>query len=107
VLLYLITGLIVVPTLALVYVPKLAKKYLKTQTPEDVARLYAEHPLEKGWYRAARRDHKGLRLLGDFETQLEAVDRAYLGKEEAQKGGQSASFFVLDDKAQILQQVDA
>ncbi len=104
---YIVVGLIVLPTLAFVYVPKLAKKYFKTETPEDVRRLYEERPLEKGWYRAARRDHKSLRLLGDFETQIEAVDCAYLGKEEAQKAGDAASFFVLDDKLQILQQIDA
>lgn len=103
----LILFLIVLPVLALVYVPRLAKKYFKSELPEDIRRLYGERAVEKGWYRAARRDHKGLRLLGDFETQLEAVDRAYLGKEEALKAGDRASFLVLDDKGAVLQQVDS
>lgn len=104
---YAVFFLIFLPILALVYIPKLAKRYLKPEISEDVVLLYAQHPLEKGFYRTARLDHKGARLLGDFEKQLEAVDCAYLAKEEAEKAGEQASFLVLDDKAQTLQQIDA
>ncbi|MDX6770798.1 MAG: hypothetical protein SF051_14780 [Elusimicrobiota bacterium] len=73
----------------------------------DVAALFAEKPLEKRWFRAARRGAGGLALLGDFEKMPEAVDRAYLGKEEAQKAGEKASFLVFNDKAELLEQVDS
>ena len=45
--------------------------------------------------------------LGDFEKQPDAVDRAYLGKEEAQKAGVKASFLVYNHKAELLEQVDS
>lgn len=73
----------------------------------DVAALFAARPLEKRWFRAARRAGGELSLLGDYEKMPEAVDRAYLGKEEAQKAGETASFLVFNDKAELLEQVDA
>lgn len=74
---------------------------------EDVAALFAEKPLEKRCFRALRRDQNGLTLLGDFENQPDAVDRAYLGKEQAQKAGEKAAFLVYNHKVELLEQVDS
>ncbi|MBI4371779.1 MAG: hypothetical protein HY552_05735 [Elusimicrobia bacterium] len=75
--------------------------------PPDVAELFARRPLERRWFRAARRDHKGLRPLGDFEKQPEAVDAAYADKERAQAAGENAQFLVFNDKAELLEEVDS
>jgi hypothetical protein len=75
--------------------------------PADVAALFERSPVEKKWFRAVRRDARGLAALGDYETQPDAVDRAYQGKEEAQKAGEAASFLVYNWKAELLEQVDA
>lgn len=99
---------VVLPMLAGYYVIKLIKKYGAPTTPPEAIAMYAVDPVAKKWYRAARRDANGrLTKLGDFETQLEAVDRAYLGKEEAVKNGEKASFLVLNDKGEVYQQVDS
>jgi hypothetical protein len=86
-------------------------KYLKKHAPAEVARdvkeLYAKSPVEKKWYRAARRDHKGLKALGDFETRGEAVESAYQGRKDAAAAGEKAAFVVLDDKGFALEQVDS
>ncbi len=76
------------------------------QVPDDVAALYVEKPIERKWFRAARRDGAGLTWLGDFEKQPEAVEAAYRGKEEAQRAGEKAAFQVFNDKAELLEQVD-
>lgn len=98
---------IILPMAVGYYVIKWIKKHGASTIPADVIALYAVDPVEKKWYRAARRDAQGLKKLGDFETQLEAVDRAYLGKQEAVKAGQRASFLVLNDKGDVYQQVDS
>ena len=103
----LIFFLIILPVLALAYLPKLAKKYFGRAVAEDIRRLYAKHPVEKGRHRVLRDDRQGKRMLGDFETQMEAVDRAYLGKEAAAKAGESASFLVLNDQGEVLQRIGA
>lgn len=73
----------------------------------DVAALFERDPVEAKWFRAARRDAKGLTKLGDFEKQPDAVDAAYLGKEQAQKAGEKAEFLVFNSKAELLEQVDS
>ena len=73
----------------------------------DVRDLFDRAPLERRWFRAARRDAAGLESLGDFEKQIEAVDAAYLGKEQAQAAGEKAQFLVFNDKAQLLEEVDS
>lgn len=84
------------------------KKHAPSAPAPEVAALFAERPIEKKWFRAARRDEGGLlRWLGDFEKQPEAVDAAYAGKEAAQKSGEKASFLVFNDKAELLEQVDS
>lgn len=84
------------------------KKHAPIPVAPETAALFAERPIEKKWYRAARRDHGGLlRWLGDFEKQDEAVDAAYAGKEAAEKAGEKAAFLVFNDKAELLQQVDS
>jgi hypothetical protein len=73
----------------------------------DVRELFDRAPLEKRRFRAARRDDAGLASLGDFEKQIDAVDAAYLGKEQAQAAGKKAEFLVFNDKAELLEQVDS
>jgi hypothetical protein len=73
----------------------------------DVRDLFDRAPIEKRWFRAARRDAAGLASLGDFEKQIDAVDAAYAGKEKAQAAGEKAEFLVFNDKAELLEQVDS
>lgn len=82
------------------------KKHSPHVPPPDVVRLF-EKPLERKWFRAARRDSAGLHWLGDFEKQMEAVDAIYAGKEKAQAEGRKAAFLVFNDKAELLEQVDS
>jgi hypothetical protein len=86
-------------------------KYLKKHAPAEVAadvqQLYAQNPVEKKWYRAVRRDQKGLKALGDFETRGEAVESAYRNRKDAALAGEKAHFVVLDDKGFALEQVDS
>lgn len=98
---------LVLPFLAAFVVLAFIRKYGRNEVPEDIARLCAEKPIERKCFRAARRDHKGLRFLGDFETQGEAVEAAYRGKEQAQAAGEKAEFLVLNDKGETLEEVDA
>ena len=83
------------------------KKNAASLISEDVRRLYGEKPIEKKWFRALRRDHKGLRHLGDYEKQPEAVESAYQGRKDAAAAGEKASFLVLNDKAETLEQIDS
>lgn len=98
---------VVLPVVAGWLVIRSIKKHAPLLPPTDVAALFAASPLEKKWFRAVRRDPEGLTALGDFEKQPDAVDRAYLGKEQAQKAGERASFLVYNDKAELLEQVDS
>ena len=98
---------LVLPFLGAALVLKFIKKYGKHEIASDVRLLCAEKPIEKKFFRAVRRDHKGLRLLGDFETHVEAVDAAYLGRKEAAAAGDAAAFLVLNDKAETLEAVDS
>ena len=97
---------LVLPFLAAGAVLAFIRRYGRNELPEDVLRLFAERPIEPKWFRAARRDHKGLRFLGDYETQGEAVEAAYRGKEAAQAAGEKAAFLVLNDKGETLEEVD-
>jgi hypothetical protein len=97
---------LVLPFLAAWLVLRFLKKYAPHDIPEDIARLCAEKPIEKKFFRAVRRDHKGLRHLGDFETQPEAVECVYRAKEGAGKA-EKAAFLVLNDKGEVLEEVDA
>lgn len=98
---------LVLPLLAAALVLKFIKRYGKTGIPEDIRRLYAERPIEPKWFRVLREDAAGKRHLADCETQGEAVERAYKGKEEAQKAGERAAFLVLNDKGEVLEEVDS
>ena len=99
---------IVIPLLIGAMVVRWIKRQAPLSVPPGVAALYAERPIEPKWFRAARRDRKGLqRWLGDYEKQPEAVDAAYQGKEEAERAGEHASFLVFNDKAELLEQVDS
>ena len=83
------------------------KKHAPHEIPVDVKTLYAAKPCEKKWSRAIRRDPKGLRLLGDFETRTEAVEAVYQGRKDAKAAGDKAAFLVLNDKGEALEQVDS
>jgi hypothetical protein len=99
---------LILPFFAASLVLKFIKKHGKIPVPPEIERLYREIPIEKKWFRTLRRDAQGRLLhLGDFETHVEAVDRAYLGKEEAVKAREKAAFLVLNDKAEVLEEVDS
>ena len=98
---------LILPFFAASLVIRWLKKNAPSTIAEDVKRLYAESPVEKKWFRAVRRDHKGLRSLGDYETRLEAVEAAYQGRKDAAASGDQASFVVLDDKGFALEQIDS
>lgn len=98
---------IVLPILAGWLVIRWIKKHAPLLPPDDIAALFAAAPIEKKWFRAVRRGPEGVSALGDFEKQPDAVDRAYLGKEQAQAKGEKASFLVYNDKAELLEQVDS
>ena len=98
---------LVLPFLAAWAVLRFIKKYGRNEVPEDIARLYAEQPLEKKWFRVLRRDNQEARLLGDFETHDEAVELAYRRRQEAQVARETAAFFVLNDKGEALEEVDS
>lgn len=98
---------LVLPFLAAWLVLLFIRKYGRQDLPEDMRLLYQRQPLEKGGFRVLRRDHKGLRVLGDFETHGEAVERAYKGREEAQAAAERAAFMVANDRGETLDEVDS
>lgn len=98
---------IVIPMLLGWLVIRWIKKHAPLRPADDVVALFERRPIEKRFFRAARRDGSGLHFIGDYEKQPEAVDAAYLGKEQAAKAGEKASFLVFNDKAELLEQVDA
>jgi hypothetical protein len=89
----------------------LVVRWIKKAAPlipaQDVRDLFDRSPIEPKYFRAARRDAKGLAALGDFEKQMEAVEAAYAGKEKAQAAGEKAEFLVFNDKAELLEQIDS
>lgn len=89
----------------------LVVRWIRTQSPlvppRDVRDLFDRDPIERKCFRAARRDAAGLSSLGDFESQPDAVDAAYAGKEKAQAAGAKAQFLVFNDKAELLQEIDS
>lgn len=97
---------VAVPILLGVFVIRWLQKHPLPKAA-DVEDLFARAPLERRWFRAARRDARGLHALGDFEKQVEAVDAAYADKERAQAAGEKAQFLVFNDKAELLEQVDS
>lgn len=98
---------LVLPFVGAALVLKFIRKYGAHEIAEDVSRLCAEKPIERKFFRAVRRDHAGLRLLGDFETHGDAVDAAYLGRKQASAAGESAAFLVLNDKGETIEEVDS
>ncbi|MBI3289703.1 MAG: hypothetical protein HYZ74_09325 [Elusimicrobia bacterium] len=98
---------VVMPILFGWLVVRWLKKSSPTVIPQEVRALFAERPIEKKWFRAARLDGKTLLWLGDYEKQPEAVEAAYRGKEEAQRAHEKASFLVFNDQAELLEQVDS
>ena len=92
------------------FLASLVVRWIKKTAPltpaPDVRELFDRTPIEPKYFRAARRDARGLASLGDFEKQMEAVEAAYAGKEKAQVAGENASFLVFNDKAELLEQID-
>lgn len=98
---------IVIPLVMAWLVVRWIKKAAPLIPALDVRDLYDREPIEPKYFRAARRDAKGLVSLGDFEKQPEAVEAAYAGKEKAQAAGEKAEFLVFNDKAELLEQIDS
>lgn len=98
---------VVIPILIGVYLVKWIKKAAPLVPKLDVRDLFDRAPIEPKWFRAARRDAKGLVSLGDFEKQPEAVEAAYRDRERAQAAGEKAEFLVFNDKAELLEQIDS
>jgi len=98
---------LVAPFLMFGLLLKLMRKYGKIEIAPDIRALCEQKPIQKKWFRTVRRDHKGLRFLGDFETHGEAVDCAYGARKEAAAQGEPAAFLVLNAKAETLEEVDS
>ena len=98
---------VVLPLIAGGLVVRWIKKTSPLIPAPDVRDLFDRKPIERKWFRAARRDAKGLAPLGDYEKQPEAVEAAYAGKERAQAAGEKAEFLVFNDKAELLEQIDS
>ncbi|MBI5631743.1 MAG: hypothetical protein HY921_12770 [Elusimicrobia bacterium] len=86
---------------------KIIKKYGRPKIPAEVALLYAERPIEKGYFRVVKRRASGVDFLGDFEKQPEAVDEMYRARASARAQGEPAAFFVLNDQGEALEEVDS
>jgi len=98
---------LVVPFILAALVLKFIRKYGKNEIPADIRKLCEMRPIEKKFFRAVSRDQKELRFLGDFETHGDAVDCAYAGRKEAQGNKEKAAFLVLNDKGEVLEEVDS
>lgn len=98
---------LVIPFVIGAGVVRLLQKHGRSRVDPRVAALYAETPIEKKWFRAIKRDEAGFGSLGDYETHSEAVDAAYRAKEQARASGKKASFYIANDKAEVLEQVDS
>ena len=98
---------LVLPFVIGAFVLRMIKKYGTLPLPEDVARSISERPIEKKWFRVLRRDARGTTPVGDCETQDEAVESAYRGREQAQARGEKAAFLVVNDKGEVYREVDA
>lgn len=98
---------LVLPFAAAAMIIRFIRRYGSPLTPKDVLRLCREQPLEKGTYRVLRRSGNTLSSLGDFETHEEAVDSAFLGRHTARNEGLQSSFYVVNQKAEILDQFDS
>lgn len=95
------------PILAGWFVIRWLKKHAPSTATIEYRDFFDRSPIEPKYFRAARRDAKGLSVLGDFEKQMDAVDAAYADKERAQAAGEKAAFLVFNDKAELLEEVDS
>jgi hypothetical protein len=98
---------LVLPFVLGAFVLRFIKKYGDNLIPPDVAALTAKSPIEKKFYRAVKRAEKGMEIIGDYETHDEAVEWAYTGRKQSQQTGETAVFFVLNDKGEVLDRVDS
>jgi hypothetical protein len=98
---------LVIPFLIGATVVRLLQKHGRSRVDPRIAALFTEKPIEKKWFRAVKRDEAGFSALGDYETHGETVEAAYRAKEQTQAAGKKASFFIVNDKAEVLEQVDS
>lgn len=98
---------IVLPVFAAVTIIRWIEKTSPRAIARDVRDLFDQKPIERKYFRAARRDLKGLHFLCDAEKQPEAVEAAYAGKEAAVAAGEKAEFLVFNDKGELLEQIDS
>lgn len=102
---------LVLPVLLGALVIKLIKSSGAWEPPAHIKDLFAAHPIEKRMFRSVRVTGGAGRpvasLIADHETQSDAVDAIYAAKEQAQRAGERASFLVLNDKMETLEQVDS
>ena len=100
---------LVLPFAIFAVILRLMRKYSPDSIPKEIGDFYAVHPIEPKCFRAVRLDGRFgkppvmLAKIGDFESQDEAVDAAFEAKSKA--AGAGASFLVLNDKGEILQEV--
>lgn len=98
---------IVLPIFAGAMVIRWLNKHAPSRVSPEALESFARAPIEPKWFRAARRDARGLTALGDFEKQIDAVDAAYAGKEKAVASKEKAAFLVFNAKGELLEQVDS
>ena len=96
---------VVLPILFGWWVIRWLKRHAPSTTPPALAELCARSPIEKRWFRVVRVAAGRFETVGDFEKQEQAVEEAYRGRER--QPGSGASFLVVNDKAEVLEQVDA
>lgn len=100
---------LILPFLLSALVLRFLRRHSGKALRPEIRELYARRPVDRRHFRALRVDggwgRPGARLdpLGDFETQQEAVDAAYQGK--SGRPGAGASWLVLNDKGEVLQEV--
>ena len=97
------------PLFAGALVIALIKRFGAKEVAPAVRALLESRPMPPRTFRVARVDEsKGPAVLvGDFETLDEAVDAAYKGRQELRSRGGRASFLVIDDSGDTLQEVEA
>jgi hypothetical protein len=106
-LLVLLLFYLVMPVVGAWLVLKFIRRFAPPSVSPEMAALYAASPIERKWFRALRRDAKGLRVLGDFEKQPEAVECIYRHLEEAKNARETAAFLVANDEGELLEEVDS
>ena len=98
---------LILPFLAGALLIRYIKKHAPSGITPEVTALLAVDPIEKKFYRAARKDEGKVAKIADYETHVEAVDAIYAAKEAAQKQGVKTAFIVLNDQGETLDWIDS